>query len=442
MWSEEQDNMDNRIRKAADSKPHPVDDGHWEKMETLLNEHLPEEKKRRRFLFILLLAGLLIGTGAITMITFSKKQQSFADKKTEPIEKKITNDEGRTIAETEKKYSTGSDVEDNSVKNDNNPILPEQNIQSSEKENAFVLSPVIKNKKEYGSTKVAKQKRKATITAKQDNDNEKDKITATVVDKNFQANTSTTNIITDSSSQNIIAAAETPAKSITEEVKADTINTAEETKEEKISVTKNKQSKFSILLSAGSDISGIGTKSGSPQLAYGVGIAYSLSDRWTIRTGLLAAVKKYDAKPEQYHPDNYNFWIYYPHMQKIDANCFVYEIPLNVVYNFNGTKNQNWFVSTGLSSFLMKRETYDYTFKDNLGQTRYTTRTLKNEYNHWFSVLDISGGYQYRFSNKFSLLAEPYIKMPLSGVGFGHVKLNSAGILITAAIKPFSKKEK
>jgi len=440
MWSEEQDNIDNRIRKAADSLPQPINDRHWENMEMLLNEHLPEEKKRRRLLFILLLAGLFIGTGAITMITFSKKQQSIADKKTETIQEPTKTDEGNTTIKVESNHSTGSDDEDNSGKKDNNTILPQQNTQSSEKENAFVLSPV-KNKKVY-ATKVAKQKTKATITAKEYSDKEKDNTTADVVNKNFQDNTNTTTIITDSSSQNIMAAAETPANVLTEEVKTDTITTAEKSKEEKISVTKNKQSKFSVLLSAGSDISGIGTKSGSPQIAYGVGIAYSLSDRWTIRTGLLAAIKKYDAKPGQYHPDNYNFWVYYPNMQKIDANCFVYEIPLNVVYNFSAAKNHNWFVSTGLSSFLMKRETYDYTFKDNWGQIRSTTRTLKNEYNHWLSVLNISGGYQYHFSNKFSLLAEPYIKMPLSGVGFGHVKLNSAGILITAAIKPFSKKEK
>ena len=35
-------------------------------------------------------------------------------------------------------------------------------------------------------------------------------------------------------------------------------------------------------------------------------------------------------------------------------------------------------------------------------------------------------------------MAEPYIKLPLSGVGYGKVKLNSGGLLITVGFKPFA----
>jgi hypothetical protein len=35
-------------------------------------------------------------------------------------------------------------------------------------------------------------------------------------------------------------------------------------------------------------------------------------------------------------------------------------------------------------------------------------------------------------------MVEPYFKLPLSGVGFGKVKLNSGGVLVTAVIKPFA----
>jgi hypothetical protein len=54
-------------------------------------------------------------------------------------------------------------------------------------------------------------------------------------------------------------------------------------------------------------------------------------------------------------------------------------------------------------------------------------------------VVNLSGGYQYHFSKRFSLLAEPYLKMPVSGIGFGKVKLNSAGVLITASLRPFAR---
>jgi len=36
--------------------------------------------------------------------------------------------------------------------------------------------------------------------------------------------------------------------------------------------------------------------------------------------------------------------------------------------------------------------------------------------------------------------AEPYVKLPIGGVGEGKVMLNSTGVLFTAAWKPFGKK--
>jgi hypothetical protein len=58
----------------------------------------------------------------------------------------------------------------------------------------------------------------------------------------------------------------------------------------------------------------------------------------------------------------------------------------------------------------------------------------------FFSVLDLSPGYSYSFNKKISLLTEPYLKIPLNGIGAGKVKLNSSGILFTLIVKPFYKK--
>jgi hypothetical protein len=85
----------------------------------------------------------------------------------------------------------------------------------------------------------------------------------------------------------------------------------------------------------------------------------------------------------------------------------------------------------------MKEETYDYLLKDPAGQIHYYTTVYKNENSHFFSVINLSGGYQYHFSERFSLMAEPYVKIPISGVGHGKVNLNSGGILFTAGFKPF-----
>jgi hypothetical protein len=91
-----------------------------------------------------------------------------------------------------------------------------------------------------------------------------------------------------------------------------------------------------------------------------------------------------------------------------------------------------------LSTFIMKKENYDYLYEYPNGTTYSRTKVIDNEYKHYFSVLTLSGGYQYKINKTFSLTAEPYIKFPLTGIGFGKVKLNSGGVLFSLGIKPFN----
>jgi hypothetical protein len=85
----------------------------------------------------------------------------------------------------------------------------------------------------------------------------------------------------------------------------------------------------------------------------------------------------------------------------------------------------------------MKKETYTYEYKYPGAPPIYYTHTEKNKYKHYFSVFSLSGGYQRRINKTFSVMAEPYIKIPLAGVGYGKVKLAGAGILFSVAAKLF-----
>ena len=127
-------------------------------------------------------------------------------------------------------------------------------------------------------------------------------------------------------------------------------------------------------------------------------------------------------------------------MYNIDANCKVYELPVTVSYNFGKAGNHQWFASAGLSSYLMKKESYDYYYNNPPGNIYKKSWSISNKNQNYFSVLGLSAGYEYSFSKRTSLLAEPYLKMPLSGIGAGKVKLNSGGILFTFTLKPFYKK--
>jgi hypothetical protein len=102
-------------------------------------------------------------------------------------------------------------------------------------------------------------------------------------------------------------------------------------------------------------------------------------------------------------------------------------------------KNHRWFASTGLSSYLMKKESYVYYYKYPSGNTNEKSLSISNKNKHYFSVLDLSAGYQYMVNKRLSLMAEPYLRVALSGIGAGKIKLNSGGILFTVILKPFKK---
>jgi hypothetical protein len=206
----------------------------------------------------------------------------------------------------------------------------------------------------------------------------------------------------------------------------------------KSSERKNKQSRngLSFFVSAGPDISKAGSsKAGKVTLTYGIGAAYTIN-RFTIKTGIFEAKKIYWANPDEYKlswtPPNVKF-------EGADANCRVVEIPLKVSYNFGFTNKSNWFAGAGLSSYLMKDEKYVLEYKTSTGAPYYHPYEAKNENKHYFSILDISAGYSLQLNKTFTISAEPYLEIPMSGIGAGKIHLNSGGILFTLGVSPFRK---
>jgi hypothetical protein len=191
-----------------------------------------------------------------------------------------------------------------------------------------------------------------------------------------------------------------------------------------------------ITVSAGTDLSYVSTSQlGKATFIYGAGLSYPIGKHILVRAGFYVSKKIYTATP-----DEYNGTIY-PYLADINGACKVYEIPVGVNYNFGAKGKHNWFGGVGLSSFLMKKESYVYNYKTPNGQYYTYSKIINNQNKHYFSVLNLSAGYRYNLNNKISFMAEPFVKLPLQGIGDGKIKLNSAGILLTATVRPFTKKK-
>jgi hypothetical protein len=211
---------------------------------------------------------------------------------------------------------------------------------------------------------------------------------------------------------------------------------ADKSKKQRSSFSDN----FAFTLSAGPDYSFVkSSQQGEIQMGYGAGIAYTFAKRFTVRAGVYAAKKVYITDSASYKP-GFAWATYFSNVEKIKGDCFVYEVPVSLSYDFAGKKNHHWFGNAGISSFFMKRETYTYYYNRN-GTLVSRDFTVNDQSNHLLSVLTLSAGYRYRLSRHISFAAEPYLKLPLSGVGFGNLKLKSGGILFSAIVKPFSKRK-
>jgi hypothetical protein len=162
----------------------------------------------------------------------------------------------------------------------------------------------------------------------------------------------------------------------------------------------------------------------------GVILGYQLSRKLSITTGIIRSAKIYDARMEDYSPPP-GQWTYYIKPVEIEASCTVLDIPLNVRYNFLMKEKYQLYASGGLSSYLMRSEYYRYIYNVDDTYLRKSWQ-VDNENKHYFKVYNISAGYERKLTGRLSAGAEPFLKIPGAGVGFGKIRLWSAGIFISA----------
>jgi hypothetical protein len=163
-----------------------------------------------------------------------------------------------------------------------------------------------------------------------------------------------------------------------------------------------------------------------PGTNLGVLVEYQFGSRWSLQSGLIYSKKHYKAAGDDYNAPE-GFWYYGTVPDDTDATCDVLDIPLNLRYYFNSSRHNRFFASTGFSSYIMLTEDYYYHYEDNYDPDLVDSWGVSNENQHFFGIYNFSLGYQKALGSQWFLEIEPFIKVPLGGVGFGEVKLWSTG---------------
>lgn len=184
--------------------------------------------------------------------------------------------------------------------------------------------------------------------------------------------------------------------------------------------------RWELALVTGADLSSDGlTRKDNAGWNIGIMAGYNISAHWTIRTGLIRTKKNYTVNGDQY---DFKYASAYPNhkLTTVSGDCAMWEIPLNVRWMARPGSKISPFLSGGLSTYLMTKERYTYSFT-NAYDTLLRNRNYNETKTYPLGVVHLSAGLHTRINNKLSISIEPFAKIPLQGVGSGNLRLMSLG---------------
>ncbi len=194
------------------------------------------------------------------------------------------------------------------------------------------------------------------------------------------------------------------------------------------------KSKWAFSAAVSADLSATGLEGFTdPGTMIGFAVEYYLADTWSIQSGATYAVKRYTALGSEYETPE---WI----LARPDdflsavAKCTVIDIPINIRKYFHTKKGKTFFASSGVSTYLMLREDYNYEYTEPRPNWAPFWR-YDNRNNHFLGILNLSVGYETPITKNLALGIEPFMKLPLTGIGEGRVRFLSFGSNIAIKLR-------
>lgn len=416
-----------RLSREAAGRYKPSGSPNWQALSKELDKVMPVEKKKRRFLFWWILPALLLG-GGVTYLLVNKDtaDSSISERKSGSPEvgkseskgsSEIKVDVGHPVTGSKQTQAGTLRVTDHSAskiaftKKERNTGLPGPGLTTVQADTKTKAAINVVTETTKTSEQQAAIISPATAPAKASTDVQKD-----IVKENEQDN-----LKVEEQKQTA-----TLTQSIEKEGPAETATV--ENKPAKTNPTFSPRGKgLSFSLLAGVDKSTVKFKYGyTPGINLGLLVGYHFNDKWAIKTGGIYTQKNYKLAGEDFTAPK-GTWVSLYKLEEVEGYCRMWEVPLLVSYTISNTAKKSVTLNTGLSSYFMTNENYDYSYYSNgLPITRGASYNSTDT--HVMSIIHLSAGFEKRVSNKMSLLVEPYAKIPLGGVGFGNIRLSSFGI--------------
>ncbi len=460
------DDMDELFRRASDEYPLNTNGADWNKVLQQLhhtNKDLPDDnhkKKNYNFLWLLLLlpVGFICGKyvgNSNKNITAQKNTEVSVD--VADHFKKEKNSKSTTTTSTTKREADNKTLHPEAANNkskDSKVNYAARNSFHSNKDNKSLdIETKNRNSVSKNGTNVSLDKTPKTDAIIETSLLKKDKTnksSPSSVDKAYNKETGNSKLAKDRSVTNNSSAIADNAAGTKPQKDTSALNSSDKrvdtalnqnasTPSNKKNITK-KQSDFkrkmyySIL--AGPDLSTVKHQKFS-NVGYSVGLmfGYQFSKKISVEASALWDRKNYYANGDDLDTSKLALPAH-SIVSKVDGYCDMIEIPVNIKYDLIAKPRYSWFISAGASSYLMLKEDYTLTY------TRYNQQYVKdygynNSSRDWFSILNVSAGYQKTLGKSTNIRLAPYLKLPLKGVGIGKLPIKSVGIYVSMSRSVF-----
>ena len=440
-----ENDMDDLFQRAGEHYPLKTSGSDWDAVLGRLNEegfgdqtaaygiNKRSTRNKRRWLLLLLL--IPIGLGSVIYFSSSKKQAGSSTANT--IESKSARvSEESSIRSNDKSKSVKSDK--SSETTSKNSVIEKEILNSkSQKETVHASNRPIELAGDPANGNTENLMKTGATRNKNDTHL---KTTALPVAVSETVNTQS---YSENPENNENSLAQTLAKkplslSVSESdeiiaVKGKTLSTAASVPVNIVSPATNAKTKinkgFYVGFIAGPDLSTVKLQS-VEQLGYSLGaiVGYRINKHFSVETGLLWDKKYYYTEGKYFSKDQ----LYVPpsaYIVNVNGNCNMFEIPISVRYDFASSISHGFFVSGGLSSYLMRQQNYTALVANSSSQWP-APFSSDSPSNYFFSIIQFSAGYEFAVSGKTKIRIEPYVKIPIQGIGIGSLPISSTGLYL------------
>jgi len=402
----------NIIERKLEQLPAADADNLWNDMHSILDKEMPQKKERRRFIIwfvsnkglLLLTIGLFVITGSSLFFLSTKESSAVAIKKLAVSQQpnKIIEDGLANISQESKENIIT--VNGSNQKNANNisATSPSTNSADHVITNNSISRLTIKQQKKYTTSDQFDQPIPDISKASENFD---------IAPVNLE---SIRHFLIESNHNEEKKYLNPQLEPVANKTKLNTRN--------------NNDRGFYAGIMFGVDMSSVHFQSAKSGATTGFIIGHAFNQKWSIESGLLWDTKRvYDDgsyfNPPGYTPTNGVTII------AVNGKSRLYELPVNMKYTIISGKH-NLFATTGISSYLMRTENYDYEYTQTNQPGGHNYLSYTKETKNWFSVANFSIGYTHKLGGNGSIRVEPYLKVPLTNLGTANMPIMSTGLSI------------